>query len=207
MHDRSQQLATRAVQQVRDFTGLVRALSNEQLGQRCHGEKEGDTVGTLIMRTTAVYERLSTILDAVRTHGAARGGSRIARGQRILQPAGPRRGAPPEPGDPRALALRLEARGLELAERVRALSAAQLSRPLPMTVEGFDHMDKPVGMIVEYLLYCQADRLETIRLATGPERRREQRPGPPRRTARLCQSLEEHGPARRSPRSAEAVSQ
>lgn len=165
MHDRSQHLAATAAQQVRDFRHLLRELSSEQLALPCRGEKEGDTIGILIMRTTAVYDRLTTILDAVRQHQAPR----AERGPRsAVRSAGPGRGVPPVTPDPLTLASRLEGRGHALVERLRALTAEQLARTLPTTVEGFDHMDKPIGMIVEYLLYCQADRFETIRRATAP---------------------------------------
>lgn len=194
MYDRSQQLARRAAQQVREFDELVRGLSNGQLAQPCPGEQEGDTVGVLVMRTTAVYERLVTILDAVRVHASARPGVRPARALRhVVRPAGPARGGSAAPADPPALAARLEVRGKALVERLLQLTAEQLARPLPMTIEGFDHMDKPIGMIAEYLMYCQAGRLEAIRRATaqrGPGAWEPQRE-PTGWSPAKCRSLEE----------------
>jgi hypothetical protein len=204
MFDRSQQLARRAAQQVREFDELVRGLSSGQLAQPCPGEQEGDNVAVLIMRSTAVYERLGTILDAVRAHESARPGVRPAHGQRrVVRLAGPARGGAAAPADPAALAARLEVRGRALVERLQQLTAQQLARPLPMTLEGFDHMDKPIGMIAEYLLYCQAGRLEAIRRATAQRGAAAWETQPARWSPAGCRSLEQQ-PARAVP-TAEAV--
>lgn len=164
MHDRSEQLVSQVTRQVRDFVRLVTDLTPEQLARPCRGEKEGDTIAVLTMRVTAVYDRMTAIVDAVAIGDSAKRGARRPKELRLPRP-GPGRGQ--TQAQPKVLAARLEERGLALAASLRRLGPAQLSRPLPMTVEGFDHMDKPVGMIVEFLLYCQADRLETMRRAAA----------------------------------------
>ena len=167
MHDRSRQLANQATRQVGEFVRVLTDLAPREWGAPCHGEKNGDTVCVLARRVTAVYDRMTTIVEAVDARESAGRGAHPPRRLRLARPG---QGQAATATEPAALIAGLKERGLALAARLSRLSQAQLSRPLPMTVEGLDHMDKPLGMIVEYLLYCQADRLETIRGAVAAAR-------------------------------------
>lgn len=170
MSDRSRNLAGQLIQQTHDFVSLLTGLTPAQLNTPCRGEKEGDTVGIMAARTAAIYDRMAAILGAVASGAPIRPGVRSGPqrpGGGGPDRSGPRRGEIATEADADALLQRLTERGQAAADQLRRLSAEQLSRSLPAGAEVFEHVDKPIGMIVEYLLYCQADRYELMSAAVA----------------------------------------
>lgn len=155
-------MADQVAQQVNEFARLLTVLTPLELKIPCHGEREGDTPGAVIVRAAATYDRAAVILGGVRARSGARTGVRSTAAAVVHGPTGGRRTPQALPADVEGLGKWLTASGSSVAERVRRLTDQELARPLSADMVGFDNMDKPVGMIIEYMIYCQGGHYDAI---------------------------------------------
>ncbi len=164
MHERSQQLADRVAEQLDLTTRFVAELDDTDLRVCCNDEGGGPSVGAVILHIVAGFQRASAMFAA-----AARPGRRgIEHRRPHREQPGHSAGAPLADLDsldvPLALQ-RLRAHGELAVATLRRLPDRVLDEPLPPESCTIANVGKPVGLVVEFIVYQQAVHLDAMKRA------------------------------------------
>ncbi|WP_405922690.1 hypothetical protein [Streptomyces sp. NBC_00035] len=170
MSEGAEGLADRLERQTFEIVDFLSRLTKSELEIPCPNEDAGPNVGAIAVHVAASFGRATVILQAAapvpagRVHDVPQA---LVQGHPHM---GPRSGGGVEGSDVDATIRRIKDHGRELVDLVRSYPAYALRRPLPAGAARSANLGKPVGMIIEYMIYLQAAHLDTMRCAVADRR-------------------------------------